>query len=112
MKRLIALCALGCASFALAQTPQATELPGKPFFIKKTWHIGGEGNWDYLTMDPAALQLFIPHGPVVQVVSVDTGEVAGQVSGFRDAHEVALDDGQFGYVSDGADNNVKVFDLS
>lgn len=111
MKRLIALCALGCASSLLAQTPQATELPGKPYFIKKTWRIGGEGNWDYLTLDSAAQQLFIPHGSMVQVVALDTGAVAGMVRGLHDAHSVALDDGgQFGYVTDGPTNEVAIFD--
>jgi DNA-binding beta-propeller fold protein YncE len=111
MKRLIAVCALGCASMMLAQTPQATELPGKPYFIKKTWHIGGEGNWDYLTLDASAQQLFIPHGPVVQVVALETGVVAGEVKGLHEAHNVALDDGgQFGYVTDGPGNEVAIFD--
>ena len=51
-----------------AQTPQATELSGSVFSIRKTWTIGGEGNWDYLTLDPETLQLYIAHGPVVFVV--------------------------------------------
>lgn len=111
MKRFIALCVLGCTSAVLAQTPQATELPGKPYFIKKTWRIGGEGNWDYLTLDAAAQQLFIPHGTAVQVVALDTGAVAGEVKDLKDAHSVALDDGgQFGYVTDGPANEVAVFD--
>jgi hypothetical protein len=54
MKRLLALCLLGCATLAAQQIPAATELPGSPFFIKQTWVVGGVGNWDYLTMDPAA----------------------------------------------------------
>ena len=113
MQRLLlipAICLMACAGLA-AQTPQATELPGRPFVIKKTWTIGGEGNWDYLTLDPVALQLYIAHGPVVQVVDVNAGTVAGEVKGMRDAHGIALDsNGQYGYVSDGPSNDVKVFD--
>ena len=113
MKRLLvlpALCLVICSTLA-AQTPQATELPGKLFDIQKTWKIGGEGNWDYLTLDPVALKLYIAHGPVVQIVDVNTGALAGQVTGLRDAHGIALDDnGQYGYVSDGPANEVKVFD--
>jgi DNA-binding beta-propeller fold protein YncE len=102
---------LGCGFAAMAQTPQATELPGKLFDIQKTWKIGGEGNWDYLTLDPVALKLYIAHGPVVQIVDVNTGTLAGQVVGLREAHGIALDDnGQYGYVSDGPANEVKVFD--
>lgn len=98
---------------AAAQTPQATDLPGKPFFIKKTWVIGGEGNWDYLTMDPKTMQLFIPHGSVVQVVDVNSGQVVGEVTGLHDAHSVALDEqGQYGFVTDGGADSVIVFDRS
>jgi YVTN family beta-propeller protein len=96
-----------------AQTPQATELPGSVFSIRHTWTIGGDGNWDYLTLDPSALRLYIAHGTAVQVVNVKDGTVVGQVTGLRDAHEIALDDqGQFGYVSDGPSDTVIVFDRS
>jgi YVTN family beta-propeller protein len=114
MKRLLTALVLLLVSdglTALAQTPQATELTDKPFFIKKTWTIGGEGNWDYMTMDPVALQLYIAHGSAVQVVDVNEGKLSGQVTGLRDAHGIALDDnGQYGYVSDGISNEVHVFD--
>jgi hypothetical protein len=33
MKRLLALCLLGCATLAAQQIPAATQLPGSPFFI-------------------------------------------------------------------------------
>jgi len=110
-RRLLLLCLLGGTLPSLAQTPQATELPGKLFDIQKTWTIGGEGNWDYLTFDSSNLRLYIAHGAVVQVVDVNTGKLSGQVSGFQDAHSIALDDnGQYGYVSDGPADDVKVFD--
>ena len=111
MKRFLALCLLGCAALTAQQVPGATELPGSPFLIKKTWFIGGVGNWDYLTMDPAAGRLYVAHGSAVQVVDVESGVLAGAVSGLRLAHSIALDEsGEFGYVSDGLANQVKVFD--
>lgn len=110
---LLLLLMAGISTGASAQTPQATDLPGKPFFIKKTWVIGGEGNWDYLTMDPKTMQLFIPHGRMVQVVDVNSGQVVGQVTGLRDAHSVALDEqGQYGFVTDGGADSLIVFDRS
>ena len=106
----ILICVVSAAGLA-QQPPQATELPGQPFYVKKTWRIGGEGNWDYLTLDPASSQLFVAHGTAVQVVDVSSGTVIGEVKGLRDAHGIALDDeGQFGYISDGGANMVKVFD--
>ena len=111
MERFLALALLACTILPAQQPPAPTQLPGSPFFIKQTWVIGGVGNWDYLTMDAVAGRLFIAHGPVVQVVDVETGQLAGTVTGLREAHSVALDDtGEFGYVSDGPANQVKVFD--
>ena len=111
MKNLLALCLLACVPLSAQQIPSPTELTGHPFFVKQTWIVGGGGNWDYLTMDPASLQLFLAHGPVVQVVDVATGTVSGEVPGFREAPGIALDDsGEFGYVSDGLASQVKVFD--
>jgi DNA-binding beta-propeller fold protein YncE len=111
MKPILAICLLACAVLPAQQTPAPTELPASPFVIKDTWFIGGAGNWDYLTMDPQTSQLLIAHGPVVQVVDTETGTLAGQITGLRFAHSIALDDsGEFGFVSDGPANQVAVFD--
>jgi len=94
-----------------APIPRSDELPGSPFAIRKTWVIGGAGSWDYLTLDTAARQLFVTHQSRVQVVDIDSGSVAGEVSGFGEAHAVALNpNGDTGYVSDGRANKVFVFD--
>jgi DNA-binding beta-propeller fold protein YncE len=93
------------------QDPVTAELPGKPFYLKQAWTIGGEGNWDYMAMDPAALKLYVAHQTAVQVVDVSTGTLAGEISGMAEAHGIALDDtGEFGYVSDGPAAKVRVFD--
>jgi DNA-binding beta-propeller fold protein YncE len=113
MRCVLPFCLLACLPLVAQQAPipTATELPGSPFFIKKTWIIGGAGNWDYLTFDPAAKILYIAHGTSVQVVDVDSGSVVKEIRGFREAHSIALDDtGRFGYVSDGPAGEVKVFD--
>jgi len=116
MKSFLALSLLTCTALLACplhaqQVPGATQLPDSPFAIKKTWIIGGAGNWDYLTADPAARRLFIAHGTQVQVVDLDAGAVSGQVTGLHDARDIALDDtGEVGFISDGADNQVKVFD--
>lgn len=97
----------------VAPIPTPTALPGQPFFVKKSWPIGGDGNWDYLTLDAAARRLYIAHDHVVQVVDVDSGTLLGEIGGFREAHAIALDDtGMYGYVSDGPADAVVVFNRS
>jgi DNA-binding beta-propeller fold protein YncE len=113
MRRLLPICLLACLPIAAQQAPipTATALSGSPFFVKKSWPIGGGGSWDYLTMDAAARRLYIAHGHAVQVVDVDSGSVVGEIPGFRDAHAIALDDtGQYAYVSDGPAHAVTVLD--
>lgn len=116
MKLVLSLCLLVCG-VACAQLspvpPPSTALPAHPFFITKTWYVGGVGDWDYLTIDPSANQLFIAHGTQVQVVDVESGTVAGVVSHIREAHAIVLDaEGAYGYVSDGPADLVRVFDRS
>jgi DNA-binding beta-propeller fold protein YncE len=106
----LVVCSVACAQLTpVPPTPEGT--PSRPFFITKTWIIGGVGDWDYLTVDPTARQLFIAHGATVQVVDVESGAVAGVVRGMRETHSVVLDaQGSFGYISDGPADLVRVFD--
>jgi DNA-binding beta-propeller fold protein YncE len=100
-----------CAGLAAQRVPQATDLPSHPFYIRATWYIGGAGTWDYLTMDPQAGRLYIAHGTVMQVVDVSSGALLRTLDGFYEARQVVLDDtGQLGYISDGGQGKVAVFD--
>ena len=111
MRKLLLACLLIYAPLAAQEIPTSTALPGDPFFIKKTWVIGGAGSWDYLTIDPQAERLYIARGPVVQVVDIDSGKLVAQISGFRESHFISLDDtGAYAYVSDGRADTVDVVD--
>ena len=111
MRMCLASWLLVCASLAAQRAPSPTDLAGHPFYIKKNWIVGGSGSWDYLTMDPTAGQLFIAHGPLVQVVNAATGTLAGTINGLREAHAIALDsEGAFGYITDGPAAQVRIFD--
>jgi DNA-binding beta-propeller fold protein YncE len=106
----LAACAVACAQLSPVPPP-STATPSHPFFITKSWLVGGSGDWDSLTLDATARQLFIAHGAQVQVVDVESGTVAGNISGMREAHTIVLDQqGQFGYISDGPADVVHVFD--
>lgn len=111
MTKLLPLCLLITAGAFAQQVPLSTDLPSHPFFIKNTWYIGGAGNWDYLTFDREANRLYIAHGTLMQVVDVESGSVVGEIKDLYEARQVALDDtGQYGYVTDGGQGKVVVFD--
>jgi YVTN family beta-propeller protein len=85
----------------------------KTYKVETKWTLGGEGGWDYLTVDSAAHRLYITHGPRVEVVDTTTGKPVGAITGLKGTHGVALDDaGKFGYISDGRANEVVIFDRS
>jgi len=106
----LVVCGVASAQLSPFPTP-SNALPSHPFFITKSWIVGGVGDWDYMTMDPSANQLFIAHGPSVQVVDVESGTLAGVVRGLREAHSVVIDqEGSYGYISDGPADMVRVFD--
>jgi DNA-binding beta-propeller fold protein YncE len=108
IRRLAAVWVLWAAALSAQQAPipRADELSGRPYAIKNKWVIGGAGTWDYLTVDPAAGQLFVTHQAEVQVVDLVSGLVTGRITGLGDARSIVLDpDGQTGYVSDSGNHD-------
>jgi len=75
--------------------------------------IPGDGFWDYLIADGATGRVFVSHGTEVDVVDTKKGEVTGKIDGLKLVHGIALAP-QFnrGFISDGAANQVVVFDLT
>jgi YVTN family beta-propeller protein len=85
----------------------------QPYKLLDRWTTGGEGGWDYLLADSPAHRLYITHGPRVEVVDTATGKPIGAITGLHGTHGIALlPDGKLGYISDGAANQVAVFDRS
>jgi YVTN family beta-propeller protein len=73
---------------------------------------GGDGGWDYLTMDPDSRRLYISRGNHFQVLNIDSGNLEGDVTGLQGVHGIALDKADNkGFISDGRDNSVVVIDL-
>lgn len=93
------------------QTSVPTALPSHPFQIRNIWFIGGQGSWNELKLDTQASRLYIAHQKNVQIVNVDDGSLAGEIGGFQNALDIALDPGgTYGYVTDGGRDRVTIFD--
>src|SRR5262249_58256434 len=76
------------------------------------YKLGGEGGWVYLTMDSASRRLYISRGTRVVVINIDNGSVVGEIPNTNGVHGIALAfDAGKGFVSDGRDNKVTMFDL-
>jgi DNA-binding beta-propeller fold protein YncE len=74
--------------------------------------VGGEGGWDYLTVDESARRLYVSHGMKVVVIDLDKELVAGEVADTPGVHgiAVALKLG-LGFTSNGRENKASIFDL-
>jgi len=93
-------------------TLQAQSKNQSGYRVLKQYHLGGEGGWDYLTMDSKNRRLYVSHATHVVVVNADTGAIVGDILDTPGVHGVAVvDDAGKGYVSNGRASTVTVFDL-
>jgi DNA-binding beta-propeller fold protein YncE len=102
---LLALLSLVCFAGLYA----ATE--GGYHVIRKI-PIGGEGAWDYLTIDPDVHRIYVSRSSHVMVVDEQSGKVIGDIPDTKGVHGIALvpEFGR-GYITDGAEAMVTIFDL-
>lgn len=87
-------------------------LGGTSYKVVKSIPVGGEGGWDYLTADSENRRLYVSHGTEVDVLNLDTEAAVGKIPNTNGVHGIAIaDDLHRGFVSDGRDNQVTIFDL-
>jgi hypothetical protein len=81
--------------------------------VAKTFHIGGEGGWDYLTVDPETHRLYVPRTTHSMVIDGTSGKIIADIPGQKNAHGVAIvPEAGRGFISDGGgDGAVVIFDL-
>ncbi|MEP7078909.1 MAG: YncE family protein [Chthoniobacterales bacterium] len=100
---VLAFISLLQAAISAAQTPYKAlaEIP-----------IGGEGGWDILTVDAAALRLYVSHATKVVVVDLEKNAVAGEITDTPGVHAfVAVPELERGFSSNGKENKASVVDL-
>lgn len=97
-----------------AATALSTLLAATPtgYHIVNQLRIGGEGGWDYLTVDSAARRLYVSHATHVVVVDIDADKVVGDIPDTPGVHGIAIAPQlNKGFISNGRGNNVTIFDL-
>ncbi|MBV8897581.1 MAG: YncE family protein [Acidobacteriaceae bacterium] len=87
-------------------------LAAASYKLTKTIPIPGDGGWDYLYADSPNRRLYVSHGTEVDVVDLDSDAVVGKIPGTNGVHGIAIaDDLGRGFISDGRDNQVTIFDI-
>lgn len=82
------------------------------FKVVKTLPVGGDGGFDFATLDLDGKYLYLPRSTHTQVVDVSDGKVVGDIQNNSRSHGVALvpELGR-GFISNGGDGTVQVFDI-
>jgi YVTN family beta-propeller protein len=104
MKKLIfALTCLSLGTIGIAQTQ---------YKITAKIPVEGDGGWDYLIADEVNDRVFISHANIVQVLDVKTQKLIATIPDTKGVHGIALaPDLNKGFISNGKDSSVTVFDL-
>ena len=92
---------------------QATAQANNVYIADKKIALPGDGGYDYLFIDQQNRRLYVSHGTTVDVVNLDTDELAGTIAGMQGNHgrAVAKNAGK-GFISEGKANAVVAFDLA
>lgn len=101
---LLALSVLCLAGAARAQSS---------YHLDKRVELGGEGGWDYLTVDTARHRIFLSRSTHVMVVDADRDSLIGDIQNTPGVHGVALAP-ELGrvFTSNGRDSSVSIFDYA
>ena len=89
-----------------------TAAAGPGYHITNTYKVGGEGGWDYLTVDASARRFYISRGTHVIVLDADSGKNVGDIPDTPGVHGIALAP-ELGkaFTSNGREGTVTIFDI-
>lgn len=104
MKTFLLICSLLVSTISYAAD--------NGYHVINNLQLGGEGGWDYLTIDGEARRLYISRSTHVMVVDIETGEVAGDIPDTPGVHGIAIaQELNRGFTSNGKENTATIFDL-
>lgn len=102
---------LGLAALLLATGPLPAS--AQNWEVLNTFHVGGEGGWDYVTVDAPQHRFFVTRSTHTMAIDERTGKVLGDIPGQARSHGVALVPklGR-GFITDGGGSGaIIIFDL-
>jgi DNA-binding beta-propeller fold protein YncE len=83
-----------------------------PYHFIKEIPVGGEGGWDYLSVDSMAHRLYVSHGTAVVVIDLAKDQVIGEITNAPGVHGIAIaHDLGLGVTSNGRENKASIVDL-
>jgi YVTN family beta-propeller protein len=109
-RTVIVIAAFAAFVSSLPRESSAAEA-AKGYGVVQRVTLGGEGRWDYLTIDPDAHRLYISRSSHVMVVDTETLKPVGDVPGTEGIHGIALvPELSLGFTSNGTSQTSTIFD--
>jgi DNA-binding beta-propeller fold protein YncE len=104
MKKILLFLSLFFVSNTFAATSQ--------LHVKNKIELGGNGFWDYLTVDNTARRLYVSHGTHVVLIDLETNKKIGDIANTPGVHGITLaPEFNRGFISCGQSNAAIIFDL-
>jgi DNA-binding beta-propeller fold protein YncE len=99
--------------FMLSAALACIPIHAQSWHVATTFHPGGEGGWDYVTVDAPNHRLFVTRTTHTQAIDTETGKLLADVTGQVRSHGVALVPKlNRGFITDGGGSGaILVFDL-
>ena len=108
----VGLWACGLLLWAASAQPDSSPLPAPDYTVARSWRVGGNAGWDYMTLEGSGARLFITRDDHVDVIEALSGRPAGSIPHTSGVHGVAFAPGlKRGFTSNGRTNTVTVFEL-
>ncbi len=98
---------------ALSLLLLANIVCGQGYHVLNTFHVAGNGRWDYIALSPVNDNVYVAHMTEVNILNRNTGESVGLIPNTEGVHGIAFapDFGK-GFTSNGKANTVMVFDIN
>ncbi len=106
MKQFVLIIALAVAGL------RSVSAQASGYHIIDSLTLGGEGGWDYLTVDTTTERLYVSRGMRAQIVDLARLSLIGEIPNTPGIHGIALISALArGYTSNGRDSSVTIFDM-
>src|SRR3954466_10886494 len=103
---------VACGSLLFLDCSRAACGDDADCFFQKTLQVGGDGGFDYATIDADGKRLYLPRSSHTQVVDTADGKVLADIPDNSRSHGVALvPSAGRGFISNGGDGTIQIFDL-
>ncbi|GDY01111.1 hypothetical protein LBMAG49_04400 [Planctomycetota bacterium] len=111
MKTKLFIIAIASITF-LTLSLSATHAGDTNYQLLKTISVGGDGGWDYLSVDSAGRRLYVSHGTKAVVIDLDKETVVGEITNTPGIHGIAIAPKlNRAFTTNGRENKVSVVDL-